>query len=183
MHNAPFSQHALSLQPHLVAQEIYLVDQTEEDISFLRDLYISVRWEELAPTDWSELQKVAFLESQFSAQYQHYNLVYVGAKFRIIRQGNEPIGRLVLFSNAHDIRVVDISFLPAWRNLGIGSSLLNSIFEEAQTTHKTVSIHVEQFNPALALYLRLGFTKREEHGPYWLMEWHPGSDGGQLNTA
>lgn len=181
MNNATVWRQALCLPPNLLTQEINLVDQTEDDISFLRDLYISVRWEELRPTGWSETQKIAFLESQFTAQYQHYSVAYADAAYSIIKQGETPIGRLALFSNARDIRVVDIALLPAWRNLGIGSSLFKSIFDEAHATDKTVSIHVEQFNPAQVLYQRLGFCKCEEHGPYWLMEWHSNNQTNYLS--
>ncbi|MGI8685235.1 MAG: hypothetical protein ACR2MO_09140 [Acidimicrobiales bacterium] len=39
---------------------------------------------------------------------------------------------------------------------------------------------VEQFNPALRLYERLGFTHVGEHGIHLLMEWRPPA---QVNTA
>jgi hypothetical protein len=32
---------------------------------------------------------------------------------------------------------------------------------------------VEQFNPALRLYKRLGFHQKEDKGVYLLMEWSP----------
>jgi hypothetical protein len=35
----------------------------------------------------------------------------------------------------------------------------------------SVTIHVEMFNPALALYERLGFRKLREFGVYHFMEW------------
>src|SRR2546427_4671140 len=47
-----------------------------------------------------------------------------------------------------------------YRNAGIGSSTLNDIRAEGTRPGKRVSIHVEMFNPALALYQRLGFRKR-----------------------
>jgi hypothetical protein len=38
---------------------------------------------------------------------------------------------------------------------------------------KPLTIHVEQFNPALRLYTRLGFRPIAEHGVYLLLEWRP----------
>jgi len=159
------------LSPGLLAQDINLAIQNESDVPFLRRLYLSVRWEELAPTGWNDAQKTAFLESQFAAQYRHYALVYAEAVFHIIRHGAEPIGRVVIFSNDRDIRIVDIALLPEWRGRGIGTDLLKTVFAKASAAKQIVSIHVEQFNPAKTLYTRLGFRKCGEHGPYWLMEW------------
>jgi len=43
-----------------------------------------------------------------------------------------------------------------------------------------VTIHVEQFNPALGWYQRLGFVPVEDRGVYVLMRW---SVDDQVNTA
>jgi len=40
---------------------------------------------------------------------------------------------------------------------------------------KRVGIPVQMFNPALALYRRLGFRKLREHGVCHFMEWSPES--------
>ena len=49
------------------------------------------------------------------------------------------------------------------------------IHASRQVGGKRVGIHVEMFNPALALYERLGFRKLQEHGVYHFMEWSPES--------
>ena len=49
------------------------------------------------------------------------------------------------------------------------------ILPEGARGGKRVSIHVEMFNPALALHERLGFRKLKEHGVYHFMEWAPES--------
>jgi len=162
---------ALRLPSSLLSKKISLTQQTEEDIAFLRRLYLLVRREEMAATGWNEAQITVFLEGQFTAQYRHYALHYADAFYSIIRHGDEPIGRLALFSNNGDIRIVDIALLPEWRSRGIGTDLIQAIFAQARETSQTVSIHVEQFNPAQTLYNRLGFRKCGENGPYWLMEW------------
>ena len=43
----------------------------------------------------------------------------------------------------------------------------------ATAAGKPLTIHVERNNPAMSLYLRLGFAKVDEHGIYDLMEWRP----------
>jgi hypothetical protein len=52
---------------------------------------------------------------------------------------------------------------------------LKDILAEGVRNGKRVSIHVEMFNPALALYERLGFRKQREIGVYHFMEWSPES--------
>jgi ribosomal protein S18 acetylase RimI-like enzyme len=68
---------------------------------------------------------------------------------------------------------MDIALLPPHRNRGIATALLRDLQTEAAAAAKSLSIHVEQFNPALRLYTRLGFRPIAEHGVYLLMEWRP----------
>ena len=142
-----------------------------DDAEFLCAVYASTRTEELAAVPWSAEQKDAFLRSQFAAQHEHYQTHYVGADFQVILRRGQPAGRLYVARWEREIRIVDIALLPEHRNAGIGSVLLKEILEEGKRTQKPVTIHVEQFNPAMRLYERLGFSKIAEHGPYFLMEW------------
>lgn len=145
-----------------------------EDYDFLRRLYASTREEELAQvTDWSAEQKETFLSQQFEAQHHHYQKYYPEASFEMILDGEEPIGRLYVSRWEREIRLVDVALVPEARGRGIGSALLRDLLAEGDRTGKTVSIHVERFNPALRLYRRLGFREIEEKGPYFLMEWRP----------
>lgn len=143
----------------------------ESDIPFLTELYISTRWEELQPVPWTDEEKLRFLRWQFEAQHTHYQKYFPNARFDIISYKKKPIGRLYLDQRENEIRVVDIALLPPYRGKGIGSRLLKNIMADAQASNRTVTIHVEQNNPAMRLYERLGFTKINEEGIYWLMEW------------
>ncbi|AWK88353.1 GNAT family N-acetyltransferase [Azospirillum thermophilum] len=147
--------------------------ETEDDVSFVRRLYCEMRWDELAAIqDWTAEQKIGFLAQQYEAQRQHYARAYFDAEFLVIERNGEPIGRLYLYrGNPADIRVVDIGLLIAARNQGLGRAILEAVFDEARAAGRTVSIHVEVFNPARHLYDRLGFVEIGEHGPYRLMEW------------
>ena len=148
---------------------------TPEDTEFLYTVYAQTRTEELAIVDWTESQKDAFLRVQFDAQHQAYQETYRGGDFQVILRDGEPIGRLYLARWAREIRIVDIALLPEHRRAGIGSTILKDILAEGARSGKRVSIHVEMFNPALALYERLGFRKLREHGVYYFMEWLPES--------
>jgi ribosomal protein S18 acetylase RimI-like enzyme len=151
---------------------------SDDDGPFLFSVYASTREAELALVDWSDLQKKAFLEMQFNAQHQHYQQHYSDTDFLIILIQDEPAGRFYVARWHHEIRIVDVALLPAYRGRGIGSRLIRELLEEGSRSRRKVSIHVEAFNPALRLYRRLGFDVVDDKGVYLLMEWHPDSPPG-----
>lgn len=144
---------------------------TEDDHPFLGQLYASTRAEEMATLDWSKDEKDIFLNVQFWAQHKHYQTQYADATFELLSLGSQPIGRLYVHRQEAEIRIVDITLLPEYRNHGLGSYFLNQLIKEAEQTHKTITIHVEKFNPAIRLYKRLGFRQINTHGIYNLMVW------------
>lgn len=141
------------------------------DDAFLRAVYASTRAEEMTLVPWSEEQKAAFCDMQFTAQDTHYRQHYPTAEFLIIERGERPAGRLYVERWEKEIRIMDIALLPEHRGAQIGTKLLRELQEEAGAAGKTLSIHVEKFNPALRLYQRLGFGAKEDKGVYLLMEW------------
>ena len=144
---------------------------TPEDEQFLRAVYASTRAEELARVPWSDEQKRAFTDMQFAAQDADYRRNYPEAQYSIIKVKGVPAGRLYVDRGSQEIRIIDIALLPEHRRAGIGTSLLRALQEEARTAGKTLSIHVEKFNPARSLYHRLGFRQIEDKGVYLLLEW------------
>ncbi|MDR3406770.1 MAG: GNAT family N-acetyltransferase [Chthoniobacter sp.] len=149
----------------------HLREAGADDRDFLCRVYASTRAEELALTDWSEEQKAEFCRMQFTAQDAHYREHYPTAQFSVIERDGVPAGRLFVDRWTKEIRIMDIALLPEHRNVGTGTQFLRALMEEARAAGKTLSIHVEKFNPALRLYDRLGFRPREDKGVYLLMEW------------
>lgn len=148
-----------------------------EDRPFLERVYASTRTEELAAVPWSEEQKSAFLRFQFDAQDHHYRLHYAAARFDVILARGEAIGRLYVERTPVEIRLIDIAILPEHRGSGIGGALLAELIAEARRERLPLTIHVERFNPAQRLYLRLGFRfTGSETGVYRLMEWRADSE-------
>ena len=150
---------------------------TPEDDSFLAGLYASTRAEELAVTGWSDEEKAVFCRRQFDAQSAHYRENYPGASLQIIERAGKPIGRLYLAHWKREIRIMDIALMPEHRGAGIGAQLLRELQDEARAAGKSLSIHVERFNPALRLYERLGFRQIEDKGVYLLMRWGADEEG------
>ena len=85
----------------------------------------------------------------------------------------EIIGQIQIAVLDDELRLVDLSLLPEYRNRGIGSALLRDLLDEAAGANKRVILHVSQGNPAARLYERHGFSYVGEQGIYWRMEWRP----------
>lgn len=146
----------------------------EADLAFLERLYRSTREDELATTPWSEDEKAQFIAFQFKAQHQYYQEQFAAADYLIILDRNTPIGRVYLDRREDELRLIDIALIPDRRSGGLGTQLLEDLLDEGRARELPVRIHVEQFNPAMRLYRRLGFEKVEDQGVYFLMEWRPG---------
>ncbi len=124
---------------------------------------------------WTDEQREAFVKMQFTAQQDHYREVYPAASREIILSNGRPVGHRYVARLEQEIRIVDITVAPAERNSGIGSFSLVELLKEAKRTGKVVRIFVENYNPSLRLFERLGFRQMEEHGIHLLMEWSANS--------
>ena len=166
----------LEMPPALAEQGFVFRPETEADVPFLRRLYISTRWDELAIVDWTDEQKIAFLESQFGFQRYHYYKYYPTTDFTVLEQHGTPAGRLYLERMPNTMTMIDIALLPEWRGRGTGTALIEAALAEAAAAGQAVSIMVEKFNPALRLYRRLGFYETSDEGVHLAMEWRPEPD-------
>jgi GNAT superfamily N-acetyltransferase len=152
---------------------ITLRSVASDDYDFLVEVYGSTRAEELALVPWTAEQQQAFVRSQFAAQQDHYTKKYPAASHDIIMADNRPVGRLYVARLDQEIRIVDITLLPAERNDGIGSYLIKQLLDEANRSGKKTRIYVEEFNPSLRLFERLGFSPSEQHGIHLLLQCNP----------
>jgi ribosomal protein S18 acetylase RimI-like enzyme len=144
-----------------------------EDERFLLEVYATTRADELALVPWNEDQKQAFVRMQLEAQQYHYRKFYPEGKHEIILCDDRPVGRLYVAEMDQEIRILDITVLPPDRNAGIGSHLIGKLLDEAARARKSLSVHVESFNPSIQLFERLGFAQTETEGIYVLMKWTP----------
>ena len=142
-----------------------------DDYEFLVEVYASTRAEELAVVPWTSEQRGMFVRSQFAAQQEHYAQKYPAASHDIILFEGRQVGRLYVARLDQEIRIVDITLLPRERNAGVGSYLLRQLLDEAKRYGKVTRIYVEEFNPSLRLFERLGFSPSEQHGIHLLLQW------------
>jgi len=143
------------------------------DYDFLVGVYGSTRAEEMALVPWTTEQQQVFIRSQFDAQQDHYAKTYPTASHDIIESDNRPVGRLYVARLDQEIRIIDIILLPDERNAGIGNYLIKQLLAEANRDGKITRIYVEEFNPSLRLFERLGFSPSEQHGIHLLMQCNP----------
>ncbi len=162
------------LTADLAAKGVVLRPCRDADAKFLCDVYVESRWDEMAATGWPAETVRAFLRDQYRLQDLHYRKYYADAAWCVIEIGGERAGRLYVLLQDGDLRIVDIALMPAFRNRGIGGALLKAIQDQAAATTYgavKVSVYVEQSNPAIRLYERLGFRFVATRGPYHLLEW------------
>lgn len=155
----------------------------EDDLPFLAALYGSTRTDEMAQVPWSDEQRAQFLQMQFDAQHRHYQQHYPDADFLVMEHDGAAVGRLYLEEWDSEFRIIDIALMPACRGQGFGAAVLDDVMREAERRQKAVRIHVEKNNPAMSLYLRLGFATLEDKGVYDLMEWRACDKPAQVKTA
>jgi ribosomal protein S18 acetylase RimI-like enzyme len=136
------------------------------DLPFLASLYADSRHDELAPVQWPEEAKLAFLQQQFEQQHSYYSSNYVGADRLLVQFQQEPIGRVYVYRSASDIRLMDIAILRSRRARGFGRAMLAELIDESDRSGARISLHVESNNPAMAWYRRLGFEHLEDRGVY-----------------
>ena len=149
-----------------------------EDHEFLVEVYASTRAEEMALLPWTNEQREAFVRWQFAAQQEHYAKHYPTANHDIIMFEGRKTGRLYVARLDQEIRIVDITLLPIERNAGIGNYLITQLLDEADRSGKFTRIYVEEFNPSLRLFERLGFSVSAQHGMHLLLEWSPSNSSG-----
>ena len=155
------------------APTVHLRPAVSTDEEFLFRVYASTRTEELSIVRWTEAQKEAFLRQQFEAQTAYWKEHYAGVERSVVEVDGVPAGRFYVQRWVMEIRLVDVALLPAFRHRGVGTALLRRLFAEGAARGIPVTIHVEIFNPARALYERLGFESCGEQGVYVLMAWRP----------
>ncbi len=163
-YNAPMnaSNPSIVLRPACDADDIFLLELFSAQSPLLA-------W--LNPEDPATRSLIA---SQAAAQQRTWQDRFGSDGHRIVCVDDTPIGRLWTAQLGDDeVRLVDISLLPAWRGRGLGTRLLRDLQAEAATEGRTVVLHVTPDNPARNLYGRLGFSETGGDGMYLRMEWSP----------
>jgi ribosomal protein S18 acetylase RimI-like enzyme len=77
---------------------------------------------------------------------------------QIVSIKQQAVALLKAYSDEQQWHLVQVQVAPDYQGKGLGSQLVKKIMHQAGTEQKKVSLRVLTFNPAKALYERLGFT-------------------------
>ena len=145
------------------------------DEPFIRRLH-SITLRSQLPFQYTELteeQIEAIVNHQLDAQTLHYSSNYPHAEISIIEHDGEPVCRLIIIEFDDEVRLGDIMVLPEHMNNGICTHVMRTYVQLGLETNRTIRLHVEKPNRAIALYLREHFVVIEDLSSHWLMEYRP----------
>lgn len=147
---------------------------SRQDEAFLYQLYVSTRKREFELLGLQEQEMDALLRMQFEAQKSSYQTQFPQANYHLITTDcNVPVGRIITQLQESELRLIDISILPAYRAKGIGTTFLRELQKLASKKNIPLTLHVLAANPAKRLYERCGFYETSRNEPYASMRWDP----------
>jgi len=150
---------------------------SEHDEPLLFELFCTARAPDFSACEPALGQQL--LQMQYRAQRNTYQAQFPLASRYVIEDDLEvPIGSLLYEDTPEAVRLIDIAILPAFRNRGIGTSIIEKLQQAALKKDVPVCLSVFRLNPARVLYLRLGFTETDGNELYQSMQWKYQSTGG-----
>lgn len=152
-------------------QSLVLKPADAGDEDFLFALYAGSHGEDLPSLGWGPDQIQNFLKMQREAEQRFFAMEYPRADHQIVVVNGEPAGRLSVERRDTEIRGIDVTLLPEFRNQGIGRWLIEQLQSEAARERKPVRMQLIRFSPAIAFFEGLGFTRVSETGTHYQIEW------------
>ncbi len=143
------------LLPEALSDKVYLRRAETTDQRFLFDVVRTA----MKPVYEASGQTVSSDEEAFIDFQRKFNLNDVS----VIQLNGEDIGRLRVTRTHEHTFVGGIHLLPEHQNQGIGSSILFTLIQEAESTSVPIILEVRDVNTkALRLYEKLGFVQKEQ---------------------
>jgi RimJ/RimL family protein N-acetyltransferase len=153
---------------------IVLRPEQAQDAAFLANLFRSAAGRDLALMPVDDAMKDQLLRLQFASQTATYRAQFPAARFDIIEQGGEPIGRIVIDPGTEAGCIVDIALAPDRRARGLGAAILAAVLERFARFGQRVRCQVLEGNePSLRMCHRVGFRQTGHVPPFVHLEWRP----------
>jgi ribosomal protein S18 acetylase RimI-like enzyme len=124
-----------------------------------------------------ELKKVAYREYveqtwgwDDAFQFRFHRQNFAAGNTYIIYEGDKRIGSVDVKEGADNIFLSGLYILPRYQSKGIGTAIINQLFERALTANKRLELEVLKVNvKAQKLYEKLGFTKTDRDETKYFM--------------
>jgi ribosomal protein S18 acetylase RimI-like enzyme len=102
--------------------------------------------------------------------FQEINGDFLNSSTYVIELDLNKIGRLRLVETDNELFIAGIQILPKYRNLGLGTKVLNLLIKQVLITQKSLRLEVQKNNEkAKSLYTRLGFVVESEQEDDYIM--------------
>lgn len=154
-----------------ITDEIFLRPVKRGDENFWREVFYDSVQEHFETLKLPENDLKNLLEFQFQAQNADYQTNYPQASNNVILFKENRVGRVILSTEHNDLHLIDIAVLSKFRNQGIGTRILEWLFEQSRGINLPIRFYVEKINPAFRLYERLGFKIVADVTTHFQMEW------------
>lgn len=148
--------------------EFTLEPTTQDDESFLRELFFDVRSGEFAAAGLQSAQLAMILDMQLRVRDETYSRKFPKMMSRIVRVGDRRVGNVLTDFDTNGLHLVDISLISEARGKGIGSAVIDHL--KTESNRITLVVFVNN-SGARRLYDRLGFIETGSEAMYLSMEW------------
>ncbi len=144
-----------------------------DDRTFQKQLYTTTREDEMNAAQFPPEMRETFISMQFHAQTTHYTQHYPAAQWSIIECEGVRVGRIIVHRADDHLNILDIALMPEFRGRGIGTALLERIFDEARSKQLPVRLMALTGERAIKLYHRLGFVDVQSDVFHTKLVWWP----------
>lgn len=155
---------------------------TEQDASFLFELFEAQKTAELGLENVDSHFKNSIISMQWNSKNQSYLHSFPNLNTFVIWYEEQAVGSCMIDYTPQEIHIIDILISSNFRNLGIGTLLFKQLQLEAQQQKIPLRLQVAIGNPAQRLYERLEFKTYQSDQVYVSMEWMPSSFQSTLSS-
>lgn len=133
-----------------------------EDEQFLFSVYCLTMRDVVEQTwGWDDVWQLA----EFGRRFRQFEVSVIEAE-------SCAVGGLYLEARSDSLYIHDLQVAPDFQGRGIGTSVVNSVIEQAASRGLPVALSVVSANPrALSLYERLGFRVTQVEAPFVRMRY------------
>ncbi len=139
-----------------------LISASEADKEFIRNLNQAC---------YENVVRKQFGKWKLDEQHQYFENKWNPDKYQLIIEKADLVGILSVQTESDHIFLAEILIVPSFQNNSLGSTVIRSVLENAKSLALPVRLQVLLLNPAINLYLRLGFSITGETSTHRLMEY------------